>query len=232
MDDYQRWLARRLELFRRAGRIPNLPTQFQVASGELEMLPYVLSPDATEERRYRHRALGNPFVRQAVILREIGTDHLDPGTGLRARLASVIRHLHFTYHQGMPVWDLQVLQTHPSGLDAFRQETRRLLSRDTDDARRRMARLRTVLRDPVEYLERFLGDDGWIARAERMDYASPDHEDSAFPIEFYSLVDFMEHCARKHPSHASELSPLRVPAHLVAQLTRRSRERRRASIVG
>jgi hypothetical protein len=226
MNAYQRWLARRLELFRRVGRIPQIPTQFQVASGELEMLPYVLSPDATEERRYRYGALGNPIVRQAVILREIGTDHLDPGTGLRARLASVIRHLQFTHHQGMPVWDLQVLQTHAGGLDAFRRETVRLLSGDTPDARRRMTRLRTVLRDPIDYLERFLGDDGWIARADRMDYAAPDGEGSAFPIEFFSLVDFMEHCARKHPAHAKDLSPLRVPAHFVAQITRRARERR------
>jgi hypothetical protein len=228
MDAYQRQLARRLDVFRRAGWIPEIPTRFQVTSGELEMLPYVLSPDATEERRYRYRVMGHPVIRQAMIFREIGPDHLDPGTGLRARLASVIRHLQFTYHQGMPVWDLQVLQTHEGGLEAFRRATHRLLSGATPEDRRRMLRLSTILRDPAAYLERFLGDEGWIARADRMDYASPSDEGSAFPSEFFSLVGFMEHCARKRPARATELPPMRVPLHFVEQLSRRSVELRRS----
>ena len=111
----------RLAPFVEAGLIPVLPTHAQIAQGEVEMLPYVISSDATVEPRYAGAPLGHPVVRQPILLALIGRDHLDTGTGVACELDSVIRHLHFTYHQGMPVWDLQVIQTHPGGLQRLRE---------------------------------------------------------------------------------------------------------------
>ena len=42
-------LAARLAPFVEAGLVPRIPTAMQVRQGELQMLPYVISSDATNE---------------------------------------------------------------------------------------------------------------------------------------------------------------------------------------
>ena len=214
-------LAARLAPFVDAGLIDRIPTNAQVRQGELAMLPYVISSDATHEWAYRGTPLGHPVVRQPVLFALIGRDHLETGTGLAARCESVVRHTHFTYHQGMPVWDLQVVQTHPGGLEAFRVETEALLSPRTLAHRARRALLGKILADPDAYLELFLGDDGYLARAARFDYPEPAEEDAAFPPEFFSLVRFINHCATAYPA---EVPLHEVPARAATVFSRRFRE--------
>lgn len=214
-------LARRLAPLVEAGLIQRVPTDAQVRQGELQMLPYVISADATYEEFYEGTPLGHPVVRQPILLALIGKDHLETGTGLAAALQSVIRHTHFTYHQGMPVWDLQVIQTHPGGLEALRAETEALLAPRTLRHRARRALLGCILADPDSYLRLFLGDDGYIARAARFDYPGPSDEGAAFPPEFFSLVDFVNHCAAAYPA---DVPVARLPRHLVELIGRRFRE--------
>jgi len=217
-------LAARLAPFVDAGLVRKIPTTAQVKQGEFEMLPYVISSDATNEIHYVGTLLGHPVVRQPVIFSLVGLDHLEIGTGLAAKLDSVIRHIHFTYHQGMPVWDLQVIQTHERGLERLREETEALLAPKSVTHRARRALLGLILADPAPYLRLFLGDNGYIARAERFDYPKPSDEDAAFPAEFFSLVDFVNYCAETFPAHV----PLRrVPKRLVEVVSRRFREGKR-----
>ncbi len=214
-------LAARLQPFVQAGLISTIPTDMQVRQGELQMLPYVISSDATDEHCYAGTPLGHPVVRQPILLGLIGRDHLETGTGLAAKLQSVIRHLHFTYHQGMPVWDLQVIQTHPHGLETLREETEALLNPKTVAQKARRRLLGMILADPDAYLELFLGDAGYIARASRFDYPKPTEEDAAFPAEFFSLVEFINHCALAYPAQV----PLhKVPARALEVVSRRFRE--------
>ncbi len=217
-------LARRLAPFVESGLVSRLPTSAQIRQGELAMLPYVVSEDATHQEFYTRHPLGHPVIRQPVLLALIGKDHLETGTGLAAALDSVIRHTHFTYHQGMPVWDLQVIQTHPRGLERLREETEALLAPRTLRHRARRALLGRILADPDAYLRLFLGDDGYIARAERFDYPAPSDEGAAFPPEFFSLVDFVNHCAEAYPE---EVPVERLPVQLVQLLGRRFREGKR-----
>ncbi|MCA9573937.1 MAG: hypothetical protein H6726_05565 [Sandaracinaceae bacterium] len=217
-------LAARLAPFVEAGLVTRIPTAAQVRQGELQMLPYVISSDATSEECYAGTPLGHPVVRQPVLLGLIGRDHLETGTGLAAALDSVIRHLHFTYHQGMPVWDLQVIQTHEGGLDALRAETEALLAPRTRVHRARRRLLGWIVADPDAYLRLFLGEDGYIARAARFDYPKPSEEDAEFPPEFFSLVDFVNYCAVAFP----EQVPLHlVPQRALAVVSRRFREGKR-----
>lgn len=217
-------LAARLSPFVEAGLVRRVPTTAQVKQGEMEMLPYVISSDATDEIHYVGTLLGHPVVRQPVIFSLVGLDHLEVGTGLAAKLDSVIRHTHFTYHQGMPVWDLQVIQTHPDGLARLRAETEALLAPKTLRHRGRRMLLGLILADPEPYLRLFLGDNGYIARAERFDYPKPSEEDAAFPAEFFSLVDFMNYCAETFPARV----PLhRIPKRFVEVVSRRFREGKR-----
>jgi hypothetical protein len=259
-------LDERLAVFVKAGLLERIPTRWQILQGEIEMTPYVVSTDATAESGYRDRPIAHPLVRQLVIFSHVGRDHLRTGTALGASLESLCAHLILTFHQGMPTFDLQVIQTHRDGLarleaairdtrDAASHQTRDGARRDTRDAashqtrvgarretreaagpqtrarptplaRRRWRTASGLFADPVAYFDRFLGDDGWIARARRFDYAVPQTEGSAFPPEFFSLVELLRYCAAKFPAHPHEIGWARLPGHIVALAGRRFREGR------
>ncbi|MBS1122600.1 MAG: hypothetical protein H6Q90_4828 [Deltaproteobacteria bacterium] len=220
-------LAQRLSVFLRAGLVRQIPSRWQQIQGTVEMAPYVASLDATEERWYRGALLGHPVLRQPLILSQVGIDHLRIGSGLGAKLESVCRHLQLTHHRGMPVFDLQVIQTHPGGLEVLRLSLEASLAEATPKARRQNRVARLILPRASVYYERFLGTAGWIARAERLDYPEPPEEGSRFPSEFFSLAGFLNHCAAAFPASLDELPLHAVLAHLARLAGRRARERRR-----
>jgi hypothetical protein len=212
-------LEARLRPFVAAGLLARIPTPAQLRQGELEMTPYVISTDATCEQAYR-RPFGHPLVRQPLIASQVGLDHFRTGSALGARLPSLIAHLQLTYHQGMPVFDLQAVQTHPAGLDHLRGAITDIRWPRTALARRRRRIADLIFRDPDGYFGRFLGPAGWIARAARFDYDGPAAAGSSFPPEFFSLVGLLDYSARAFPDRP----PPRSPSRLVALLSRRFRE--------
>jgi len=219
-------LHQRLRVFIDAGLLSRIPTRWQIRQGELQMAPYVLSSDATTEEGYARGPLGHPLLRQPLIFSQIGREHLHIGCALGSAHASLCAHLQLTFHRGMPVFDLQVLQTHPDGLARLRRTLEEMVAGSTPLARRRQRIAGWIFTDPRAYLERFLGDDGWIARAERFDYAGPAEEGSAFPPEFFSLVGFLSYCASMFPAHPGDLSWWRYPEHVLTLAGRRFREGR------
>lgn len=218
-------LTQRLQPFLERGLIEGVPSRFQILQGELQMWPTVLSTDVTDEARYAGAPLGHPVLRQPVIFAMIGLDHLRIGTGLGAAVGSTVSHLHFTFHAGMPVWDLQVLQTHPDGLARLRAGTEALLARHAPADRHRMRWLARVLPHPEGYLRSFLGPEGYIARAERFDYPTAREEAPALDEAFFSVTGFMNHCLGL-PEHPRQLG-VRLPVHLLALATERFREGKR-----
>jgi hypothetical protein len=216
-------LASRLRIFTDAGLLRRIPTPWQLRQGEWEMTPYVMSTDATTEAGYTR--LGHPILRQPIIFREVGFDHLATGSALGVKLESLCAHLQLTFHQGMPVFDLQVVQTHPDGLVQLRAALEDMAAGTTKLGRRRRRIAKMILLDPDAYIGRFFGADGWLARAERLDYPMPSEEGAAFPPEFYSLVGFLNHCAEAFPAQR-EQSWMRVPGHLLHLAGRRFREGR------
>lgn len=219
-------LETRLRPFLDAGLMTTLPTPFQIRQGELVMFPYVISSEATDESRYTRTLFGHPLARQLIILSMVGRDHLDPGCSLGARFESIATHLLTTYHLGMPVFDLQLLHTHPRGLPRLRDVITDHLARGSDTARRRARWIGRILDDPDGYHRLFLGPDGYIARAERLDYPAPGAEGSGLPPEFFSLAGFLEHCANTYPRTVAELGWRRLPGHLARLAGRHRREGR------
>jgi hypothetical protein len=217
-------MERRLRPLLDAGMLGDVPTPFQIRQGELAMLPYVLSSDATDESRYTRTPYGHPLVRQLLMLAMVGRDHLDPGCSLSARFESICVHLLATYHQGMPVFDLQLLQTHPDGLARFRDVVEDHLAGRTRTARRRGRVIARMLVDPEGYHRLFLGPEGFVARAERFAYPTPSDEGSGFPPEFFSLTSFLDHCAKSYPRSVGEVGWGALPGHLARVASRRFRE--------
>lgn len=216
----------RMEVFRRAGMVRQVPSPWQVFQGTLEMTPFVLSPDVTAESSYRRSVWAHPWVRQPFLLAHIGLDHFATGSGLKMSLPAICKHLQLTWHDGMPVFDLQVVQTHPDGLATLRRSFEALLEGVTPDARRQNRLARRLFPDPSAYYRQFTEPGGWIDRAEAFDYASAGEEEARIPVEFFSLVGFMEYCATAFPRTPAEVGWARVPAHLGRRVGRRARSQR------
>lgn len=223
-------IERRIRPFLAAGLVARVPTPWQLVQGTIEMTPYVLSSDATAERRYAGTPFGHPILRQPLIFARVGLDHLRTGPALGAKPGSVCAHLHLTYHQGMPVFDLQVLQTHPDGLARLRARTEELLAGKTVRARRDNRLVALILPRADLYYREFLGTEGWIARAERFDYPSARAEGSSLPEEFFSLTGFLDHCANAFPAAPDAMPWPRRARHVVRLLGRRFREGRRTPL--
>jgi hypothetical protein len=217
-------LQQRLAVFVDAGLLPRVPTRWQLLQGEIEMTPYVVSTDATAEEGYRDHLASHPLVRQLRLFAHVGVDHLRTGSALGARLDSVCAHLILTFHRGMPVFDLQVVQTHERGLDRLRDAIEDTLSGATPIGRRRRAIGATLLRDHVAYLHELLDH---IPRAARFDYPSAGDQGSTFPREFWSLVDLAAYCERSFPARPRDLSLSRYPRHLARLASRRARDGKR-----
>jgi hypothetical protein len=214
-------LEQRLEPFLRAGLVPRLPTRWQLFQGQVEMLLYVLLPGETDADRYEGTLLGNPILRQPITLWHVGWNHLRLGSGLGAPAEALFRHLMFVHHEGFPDYDLQLIQTHPDGIARFREFIREIDEGDTRKARRLRRATRFVVPDTPGYRRRFLEQDGWLDRADALAYGAADTGDD--PPEFATLVSFVNHCARAHPSRPSEIPPARMPGHLWRLFTRRLR---------
>lgn len=219
-------LAPRLRPFLDAGLLTRIPTPWQIRQGEIEMTLYVISDDATAEEAYAGAPLGHPLVRQPLVLSQVGLDHFRTGSALDVRLESLVAHMQLTHHRGMPVFDLQAAQTHPAGLERLRaaMEDMRSGASPLGRLRRRLAAL--IFARPDDYIRRFLGDDGWIARAARLDYPSAAEEGSALPPEHWSLTGFLDYCAVTFPAERPALD-WSLPRHLLTLAGRRLREGRR-----
>lgn len=186
-------LATRLAPFTERGLIPTLPTAWQLLCGQVEMAPYVVLPDAGDRGRYAGAPLGHPLLRQPVVLSQVGLDHFRVGHGLLVAPRAQRDHLAFVFHEGMPVYDLQVCQTHPRGLEQLRAHLEALDTPRTARARARHRLASLVIPDAASYPRRFLEPGGYIDRAAAFDYDGP-AADFLRP-EFTSLVSFMRYCA-------------------------------------
>jgi hypothetical protein len=124
----------------------------------------------------------------------------------------------------MPVFDLQLVQTHENALERLEQSMMWILRGATYRARRRNRLAETILVGADAYLHRYLGPRGYIARAARFDYPSPAAEGSAMPREFYSLVDFVSYSATAFPRTLDAVAWRLRPRYYAHLATRRFRE--------
>ncbi len=219
----RRTLDERLQTFRDSGLLPHTPTRFQRFLGQLEMVGYVISPDATDAERYSGAPLGGPLVRQPLSAALVGIDHFRVGDGLGASLGGLCRHLLFVFHQGMPNYDLQLIQTHPDGLETLRRFMEDAQTEQTPRGRRLSRAAGWIVPDSKDYREQFLRPGGWIDRAVRFDYDPPPSTDPSLRPEFNSLVRFLVYCHDHYPEHPGALEWQRWPQTLLTIGTTRWR---------
>jgi hypothetical protein len=220
VEELSRDPAVRLKVFVDAGLIARVPTVWQLIQGQLEMAPYVVLPDSGDQARYDGAKLGHPLLRTPIVFEEVGLDHLRVGHGMHAKPESLYRHLNFVFHEGMPVFDLQLVQTVPNGLAEFRRYTDEIERSATPLRRGQHQRIDWILPQASAYRRKFLEKDGWIDRAERLEYPTLEEVPSFLRPEFTTLVGFANYCARTFPESIRDVSlrewPVRF-AHLFRQ---------------
>lgn len=217
-DRLSRDPAQRLRSFLDAGLIKRIPTSWQLLCGQIEMAPYVILPDEGDDARYAGAPLGHPLMRTPIVFLEIGIDHFRAGHGLHARPESVYRHLNFVFHEGMPVFDLQLVQTVPGGLQRFREYTQAIEDGTSGKARRQRSRIDMILPNASGYRAQFLQPGGWIERAEKLDYPTDEDIAEFLRPEFSSLVRFANYCSEtfdETPSYGPAL-----PGQMIELATR------------
>jgi len=217
----------RLAPFIERGLIKGIPTTWQMLLGQLEMAPYVVMPDAGDNARYDGAPLGHPLLRTPLIVSQIGWEHFRVGHGLHSTIETLELHLAYVYHEGMPVFDLQLVQTHPDGLERLRQRLARIdEAADVISAHdQRLSGL--VIPDARGYRRKFLEPGGWIDRAAAWDYP-PLTEAAAFlRPEFTTLTSFVDYCLSAFPASPSDESLTKTATRLADLGTRRFRERGR-----
>lgn len=211
-------LLSRLSPLIERGLIARAPTPWQILQGNVEMLPYVVIPDADDRRRYAGAPLGHPIVRTPFLVTYTFGGHFSVGSGLSSSEASLQKHLLAVYHNGQPVYDLQLAQTFPDGLERMR--SRFLAVRDAPSRALRIERalVGAIVPSWHDYCTAMLGH---IDRAARFDYDSaPDW----CPERFWSFAAFMNHCALSFPPFFRGENPLALTRRLFRLFTGKWRD--------
>ncbi|MFT7582884.1 MAG: hypothetical protein ACI9MR_004569 [Myxococcota bacterium] len=216
-------LRDRFKPFIDAGLIQGIPTPWQLALGAIEMAPYVIMPDDGDKDRYSGALLGNPLLRQPIIFAYVGRDHMRIGHGLDVSPKSQRRHLNFVFHEGMPVYDLQLVQTHPDGLEELRRAMMQLEEGTLPQRAWQRRMIDLVIPDASSYRRRFVEPGGYIDRALAFDYPPLDGVAEFLRPEFTSLTTFIDYCLESFEPARDPKRPWHTVREVADLATRRLR---------
>lgn len=220
-------MRERLAVFFERGLIKGIPTTWQLLLGQLEMAPYVVLPDAGDKARYDGAPLSNPLLRTPLVVSQIGWEHFRVGHGLHSTPETLELHLAYVFHEGMPVFDLQLVQTHADGLGRLRRLFEEIDHASTALGAHHRRLIDLVIPDAGAYRQRFLEPGGWIDQAVAFDYPSTGEAASFLRPEFTQLTTFVDYCLEAFPASPRGQSPLKVARELARLGTRRLREKGR-----
>ncbi len=204
-------LEKKLSFFLDNGLLSKAPTKWQILQAEIEMMPVVAFPYSDDDGRYPTPWGKYKVWRTIASVAYTFGGHFRIGAGLLASEKDVRKHLLIVHHFGDAVYDLQLLQTFPKGLDNLERRIHILNTplekREGDQLTSPRSRLRLEKRFlemivPEGYHGRLLGQ---IEKAKNLDYdpCPPNRKP-----EYWNLVSFMEHCAT---NYAPRWFSLRAP---------------------
>jgi hypothetical protein len=153
-------LERRFRELERRGHVEKRPTRLQIAFGALDMLRFVIVPFARDY--YRERGIDFKF-HQLLRFLDDPVSIIDP-TGLLSDKDTIIGHLMQVVHLN-PVYDLQLLEMFPEGVDELERQLEEMLR----GAHPRAATIGAIVED-AGYHQRLLD----YVRAWRTDRQTPE----------------------------------------------------------
>lgn len=118
-----RRIRARLARLEALGHVPRVPTRIQLAVGSIDMLRFWISPAAADY--YAQQGIGYG-LHQVLRFLDDPLSLTDPLGFLSAR-DTIIGHLMQVVHAN-PVYDLQLLESFPDGLDALEEQLEQMLA--------------------------------------------------------------------------------------------------------
>lgn len=119
---HERGLALRLAPLVAHGLVERVPTRLQLVIGSIDMVRFWISPAAADY--YRQQGISFAFHQVLRVLDDPAA-MLDP-VGFFVDADAIIGHLLQVVHAN-PVYDVQLLSTHPDGLAALESQTRAVI---------------------------------------------------------------------------------------------------------
>jgi hypothetical protein len=184
-------IERRMHELQARGFVRARPTRLQIAFGAMDMFRWVIVPAARDY--YRQQGI-NFELHQLLRFLDDPVSIIDP-TGLLSDRDTIIGHLMQVVHLN-PIYDLQLLQMFPDGLDELERQVESMISREHP----RAGTIGAIVED-ADYHRRLLG----YVRSYRADPSSPeivrgstlrgDPHYAAAECTFASLPGFVEYCA-------------------------------------
>lgn len=183
----------RLAELERRGFIDRQPSRWQIAFGGIDMLRFVIEPAARDY--YRQQGISFGFHQLLRVLDD-PVSMIDP-TGFLSERDTIIGHVMQVVHLN-PVYDLQLLQMFPDGLDELERQVAEMVA----GTHPRHRTIGAIVEDPtyharlLEYVRRYRLDPGTppLVRAEQTLREDPVF--AAAERTFATLPGFIEYCNR------------------------------------
>lgn len=116
----------RFEYFVASGHLPGGPTAHQLTQATVEMMPFAFNETPVEYAANRTSVWGRIPLRVPLQLLYCPQQAI-VWNGLLATLATHVKHLLSAFHEdGVIAYDLQLIQSHPGGLDRLETEATRV----------------------------------------------------------------------------------------------------------
>jgi hypothetical protein len=199
------WLAPsvvrdRLDELARKGFVDAQPTRWQLLFGGLDMLRFVIEPAARDY--YRQQGIDFGFHQLLRVLDD-PVSMIDP-TGFLSDRDTIIGHVMQVVHLN-PVYDLQLLQMFPDGLDELERQIAAMVA----GTHPRHRTIGAIVEDPtyharlLDYVRRYRRDPNTppLVRQEQTLRADPAF--AAAERTFASLPGFLAYCNKLPPAFAT-----------------------------
>jgi len=188
-----REIRRRLRLLRERGLVTVEPTPWQIFFGGFDMLRFVIEPAARDY--YRQKGISFGFHQLLRVLDD-PVSMIDP-TGFLSDPDTIIGHVMQVVHLN-PIYDLQLLEMFPDGLD----ELERQLVAMIDGTHPRAGTIGAIVEDPgyharlLEYVRAYRRDPSTPPPVRQEQTLRADPRFAAAERTFATLPGFVAYCAK------------------------------------
>ena len=186
-------IERRLQTLQAKGYIDRRPTRLQILFGGLDMLRFVIEPASRDY--YRQKGISFGF-HQLLRLLDDPVSLLDP-TGFLSDRDTIVGHVMQVVHLN-PVYDLQLIQMFPDGLEDFERQVQAMV----DGTHPRARTIGAIVEDSgyharlLDYVRRFRRDPATPPPVRGEQTLRADPAFAAAERQFATLPGFIQYCNR------------------------------------
>jgi hypothetical protein len=184
-------IDRRLRTLEAKGYFTGRPTRLQILFGGLDMLRFVIEPASRDY--YRQKGISFGFHQLLRVLDD-PVSMLDP-TGFLSERDTIVGHVMQVVHLN-PVYDLQLIQMFPDGLEDFERQVQAMV----DGTHPRHATIGAIVEDPeyharlLDYVRRFRADPATPPPVRQEQTLRNDPHFAAAEQTFATLPGFIGYC--------------------------------------